>query len=97
MKQICENCGTTIDKPELAFRLKIEMFADPSPPEFDQQDLEADFAEELRGILEQMEQLDPREAEDEVHEAYLFTLCGVCRRQLHDRLRDRQLPFEQHY
>jgi hypothetical protein len=95
MKQICESCGKTIEKPEVAFRLKIEMFADPSPPEFSEEDLAMDAVEEMREIIEQLEALGAGEAEDEVYEAYLFTLCGACRRKIHHDLKRRQLPFDE--
>ncbi|HNY27562.1 MAG TPA: hypothetical protein PLA90_14875 [Candidatus Sumerlaeota bacterium] len=95
MKQICESCGKTIAKPEIAFRLKVEMYADPSPPEFTTEDLERDAGAELRELYEQLSGVDPQEAEDEVHESYLFTLCGACRLQAHNEFRKRQLPFEQ--
>jgi len=96
MKQICEACGTTIQKPDLAFRMKIELFADPTPPEFTQEDLELDAAAEMRRLIEEFENTDPREAEEEVYEAYLFTLCAACRQKMHDDLRERHMPFEEH-
>ena len=96
MKQICESCGKTIEKPEVAFRLKIEMFADPSPPEFSEEDLAMDAVDEMREIIEQLEALGAGEVEDEVYEAYLFTLCGTCRQKIHRDLKRRQLPFDEH-
>ncbi len=95
MKQICEVCGRTIEKPEIAFRMKIELFADPTPPEITQEDMERDFAEEMRRLIEESKDIDPREAQDEVYEAYLFTLCATCRQQVHEDLRKRQMPFEE--
>jgi hypothetical protein len=97
MKQICEACGKTIEKPDLAFRMKIELFADPTPPEFTREDLEIDVADEMRRLIEEFESINPREAEEEVYEAYLFTLCAACRHKMHDDLRKRQMPFEEHF
>jgi hypothetical protein len=94
MKQVCESCGRTIEEPQVAFHMKIELFADPSPPEITPEDLERDFDQEMREIIKEMEATDPRDAEDEVYEAYLFTLCAACRRRMHDELRARQIPFE---
>ncbi|MFW6287094.1 MAG: hypothetical protein ACOC29_04050 [Candidatus Sumerlaeota bacterium] len=96
MKQICESCGKTIEKPEVAFRLKVELFADPTPPEFTEEDLRQDAVAEMREIIEQLEALGAGEAEDEVYEAYLFTLCGACRMKIHRDLKERQLPFDEH-
>ena len=97
MKQICESCGKVIEKPETAFRMKIEIFADPTPPEFTGEDLERDYEAEMRALFEQLSKKDPKEAEDEVHEAYLFTLCAECRQIAHRELRRRQLPFDQNF
>jgi hypothetical protein len=97
MKQICESCGRVIEKPAVAFHLKIEMFADPAPPEFTEDDLNRDFAAEMERLVEELESADPQEAEDEVYEAYMFTLCAVCRKALHQRLKElgRGFPFEE--
>ncbi len=95
MKQICENCGRIIEKPDVAFRMKIELFADPSPPEFTADDLERDYEAEMKKLIEEMSRMEPREAEEEVYEAYLFTLCAACREQIHRELRERHLPFEE--
>jgi FPC/CPF motif-containing protein YcgG len=97
MKQICESCGKIIEEKETAYRMKIELFADPQPPEFSEEDLEEDLEGQLRALIEEMETFDPhdvREAEEQVHEAYLFTLCARCRHAMHHELRLRHLPFE---
>lgn len=94
MKQICESCGATIESDATAYRMRIELFADPSPPVFTQEDFEKDPRAELEALIEQMKNLDAREAEEQVHEAYLFTLCAACRTKIHEELRRRQLPFE---
>ena len=49
---------------------------------------------EMRELIEQMADLDPVEAEAEVYESYLFTLCGRCRRRLHEGLKRGQTPFD---
>ncbi|MBN1867882.1 hypothetical protein JW916_11370 [Candidatus Sumerlaeota bacterium] len=94
MKQLCESCGRTIEKPEISYRLKIELCADPSPPEITEEDLEKDFKEEMRRLIEEMERMDPEEAEMQVYESYIFTLCSQCRERIHDELRGWNLPFE---
>ena len=94
MKQICESCGHVIEKPETAYRLRIEMFADPSAPEFTQEDMAVDFEAEMRAIIEEMEATDPEEAEAQVFESYMFTLCSRCRASLHAELRRRHLALD---
>lgn len=87
MQQLCEMCGATIAENETAFHLKMELFAEPDLPEITEEDLACDVLAEMQALIEAMEHLDPDEAEDEVHEAYLFTLCGVCRKKVHQWLR----------
>ena len=94
MKQICESCGRTIEKQETAYRLKIEMFADPTPPDLSDEDADIDYEAEMRAIIEQMERTDPDEAQAQVFEAYMFTLCPRCRASLHEELKRRNLPLE---
>ncbi len=97
MKQICESCGAMIETSRSAYRLKIELFADPSPPEFSEQDMQQDAAEELRNLVETMRdmELDQQQMEDQVYESYLFTLCVSCRVILHDFLKANKFPFQQ--
>ena len=97
MKQICESCGNIIEKSRSAYRLKIELFADPSAPQFSEQDMQQDAGEELRKLVEAMQcvELDQQEIEDQVYESYLFTLCASCRVVLHDFLKANQFPFQQ--
>ena len=97
MKQVCECCGRTIEKPEISFRLKIEMCADPTPPEITEEDLEKDFIQEMKDLIEKMKETDPDEAEASVYESYIFTLCSACRRRIHDELRRWNLPFEDNF
>ena len=97
MKQICENCGRTIAEEELAFRLRIEMFADPSLPDLSEEYMKCNFDEELQKLYSEIESMDPDEAQDEVFESYLFTVCTLCRQGLHCRLKERQMPFEEHF
>jgi hypothetical protein len=94
LKQLCECCGKTIERPEISFRLKVELYADPSPPEFTREDLERDAKAEMEALFAQMESMDAADAEDEVYESYLFTLCTECRGKLHRWLKERHAPLE---
>ncbi|HBF34630.1 TPA: hypothetical protein DDW35_08695 [Candidatus Sumerlaeota bacterium] len=89
LKQLCEFCGKSMGQPDVSYRMKIELYADPAPPEFTQEDLERDVKAEMEALFAQMESADAGEAEDEVYESYLFTLCGHCRGKVHHWLRER--------
>ncbi len=86
-KHTCNWCGRVLVGKELAFLLKIEMMADPSPPEITKEDLKKSWVDEIEALAKAMEGMDPREAEDEVYESYSFWLCGACRIRLHKRLK----------
>ena len=94
LKQLCEFCGKSMEHPEVSFRMKIELYADPSLPEFTQEDLERDVVAEMEALFAQMEKADASEAEDEVYESYLFTLCGHCRGKVHRWLRERHAHLD---
>jgi hypothetical protein len=72
------------------YSLRIELFARVEPLVFNQQDLEKDNALALEELVQHMEALDPSEAEDQVHESYMFDLCSACRGLMHQQLKQRQ-------
>lgn len=94
MIRMCENCGEKIVPPGVAFFMKIQIYADPVPPDITEEELAGDHKAEMERLIEQMESMRPQDAEDEVFESYLFTLCAVCRKVLHDEMRKRQMPFD---
>jgi hypothetical protein len=66
------------------------MYASVEPLAFTAQDLAHDHYGKLEKLIEQMETMDPAEAEDQVHEVYQFELCSRCRGWMHRQLRIRQ-------
>lgn len=93
----CDSCARPLPDKRQRYRLRLELFADPDPPEFGPEDLAADHSAELEALVEAMwaGDIDADEATDEVHEAHEFTLCPDCRTRLHDFLRQRRLPWDQ--
>jgi hypothetical protein len=87
MKQICEICGAIIERPMIAYHLRVELFADPTPPSFTEDDLAGDFKAEIVDLIKALEKTDPEESEAEVYESYLFTLCPKCRQKMHQWLK----------
>ena len=60
--------------------VKIEAFADPSPPVVTPADLTRDAAAEMRRLLAQMRTMTERELMDGVHRRLTIHLCGACYR-----------------
>ena len=92
--RICDNCGRQIGPDEIAYWVRLEIFASPEPPEIKNADLkEVDFAEQVKALIEQMERLGPEECEAQVYEAYRFVICTECRAYFHNHLKDRPMDI----
>lgn len=87
MKRTCDNCGAQVPEQTTMYSIRIELFARVEPLVITPKDLLEDSIDELEELVKQMEQLDPEEAEDEVHEQYIFDLCPECRRTMHRQLK----------
>jgi hypothetical protein len=61
--------------------VRIEAVADPSPPEFDDQDLQRDHRLEFAQLVAELESISSREAMDQVYRRLTIFLCGPCYRQ----------------
>lgn len=70
-------------KKQVMFSLRIELFAEAGPLEIDADDLAQDHVEKMKQLIEQLEEVDPQEAADEVYEEYVFSLCAKCRSEMH--------------
>lgn len=91
MDTLCQGCGRIVSKKALTYRLRLELFASPEPPDLSDADLAGDLRAEwdaLLGTLEQLSDEQAQEAIDQVHEQYEFVLCPTCRRLWHERLQE---------
>ena len=85
----CASCGRAIPPEDLTYRLRVDLFADPTPPSIGDEDLVADNREEWDRLIAAMSAMSDSQAEEErdkVFERYEFTLCAECRRQYHEQL-----------
>lgn len=61
--------------------VKIEAFADPTPPDFSRDDLrEGDLNAEFSRLLEEMKGMSETELMDQVYRRLTIHLCGGCYR-----------------
>jgi hypothetical protein len=72
------------------YSLRIELFARVEPLSFSKEDLQNDNVSALEQLVQHMEELDPAEAEDQVHESYMYDLCSACRGLMHRQLKQRE-------
>lgn len=72
----CFRCGKEIPEGSLNYLVNIRIFSG-----FDDLILEPEeeVDEDLKHILEEIEQLDPQELENEVYEEFSLLLCKSCR------------------
>ena len=77
----CDRCFRELEPGRGSFYvIRIEAFADPTPPVFEEQDLRRDIRRELRELVEQLEDLSAQESMDQVHRRVTIYLCGPCYR-----------------
>jgi hypothetical protein len=75
----CEHCSRPLQAGRGAFYLvRIEAVADPSPPVFDEEDFDRDFAIEIDQLLDRVRTLSEQDLEDQVHRQLAFLLCVPC-------------------
>jgi len=60
------------------FVVRIEAVADPTGPEFSEEDLKRDHKREMEQLLAQIEEMSAREAMDQVHRRLTVFLCNSC-------------------
>ena len=75
----CSRCGghLTPGRGSL-YVVRIEAFADPSPPELAYEGLAGDIGEEIDRLIEQMRDMSEQELMDQVHRRLTIHLCGRC-------------------
>jgi hypothetical protein len=86
---LCDRCGVELTPGRGGFYVvRIEACADPTPPTFSEDDLKRDVRAEMQRLLQQMRDLSPQEAMDQVYRRLVFYLCGPCyRRWIEDPLK----------
>jgi hypothetical protein len=78
----CDRCGAELRPGEGSFYVvRIEAFADPTPPSFSVDDLIRDAKAEIRRLLDELGELSAQEAMDQVYRRLVLYLCGPCYRQ----------------
>jgi hypothetical protein len=62
------------------YLVRLEAFADPTPPQFGAAELDLDPGEEIGRLLKLMEHMSEQELMDQVHRRMTLHLCGACYR-----------------
>ena len=78
---LCHRCGAGLRPGKGNFYIvRIEAFADPTPPTLSEADLAIDVDAEIENLLEEMKHMTPQELMDQVHRRLTIHLCGPCYR-----------------
>ena len=79
LQLICHRCGALLTRGEGSFHVvRIEAFADPTPPDIDADESITDFAGEWERLLDQMRDLSEQELMDQVYRRMTIQLCAQC-------------------
>jgi len=77
---ICDRCGRPIEKGQLRYTAKIQVYAAADLLEITLEDLLRDNKREMDEILGQCEDLSEEELMRDVYIAFQFDLCRACQR-----------------
>jgi NMD protein affecting ribosome stability and mRNA decay len=77
---LCDRCGRPIERGELRYVARVEVFAAPDVLEITLADLLADSRDEMDRLLRQCEQMTEDELMRDVHVELKFDLCRRCQR-----------------
>jgi hypothetical protein len=78
----CDRCVRELTPGQGDFYVvKIEAIADPTPPVFQDRDLERDLRGEINKLVAELEDLSERESMDQVCRRVTIFLCGDCYRK----------------
>jgi hypothetical protein len=74
----CELCGDEI-RPHGHYIVRIDVFADPSLPAMDSQELQKhDYEKTMQDLLEEMKHLSADDLQDQVHRRFEYRICRGC-------------------
>ncbi len=75
----CHRCGTALTPGEGSFYVvRIEAFADPTPPQLDDQTPLTDISAEIEDLIRRMDQFSEQELMDQVYRKLVVMLCAGC-------------------
>ena len=79
---VCDICGTRIDGEATRYMLKMSVFAAYERLQINAADISRDYEEDIRKLVEEMEEMDPKRLEEDVAKHFNFDLCRPCQRKI---------------
>jgi hypothetical protein len=74
-------CGAKIDINELRYVLRMDLFAAYDTLKIEQADMERDYEEEIKQLIEKMQGMNPKQLEEDVFKRLSFDLCRACQQK----------------
>jgi hypothetical protein len=75
----CARCAAELTPGKGTFYwIKIEAFADPTPPDVTEEDLQGDLRGQIERLLKMMEGMSGQEAMDQIYRRMTIQLCVGC-------------------
>lgn len=78
VKYTCDSCGKRLNRGELRYVLKMELYAAPEVV-ITEEDLKKDLSEEIKRLAEITKGMSKKDLSEEVFVSYKLTLCKNCR------------------
>ena len=79
---ICHRCGAELETGRGRFYVvRIEAFADPTPPDITAEDLARNIRSEIDRLMQEMSRLSDQELMDQVYRKLTIFLCNSCYNQ----------------
>lgn len=77
---ICDRCGRPIERGQIRYTARIQVFAAADPLEITLDDLLGDTGQEMDDLIGRCGQLSERELMRDVYVEFKFDLCRTCQR-----------------
>ena len=77
---VCDRCGRPMERGELRYVARVQVYAAADPLELTFDDLLTDHRPEIEALLRQCEGLTEEELMRDVHVEMQFDLCRACQR-----------------
>lgn len=77
----CDLCDAAL-VPHGHYIVRIEVFADPTMPAIETEELEKhDYDKTMQDLLDEMKHLTAEDLQDQVHRRFEYRICAACQRR----------------
>ena len=95
----CALCHQEINSNQQIYTMRLDLFAAAEDLQISAEELGQNRADEIKQLLERLKDMDAEQIEEEsdrIFERHTYTLCAICRAELHNLLRGTPLSEQTH-